>query len=409
METLKLKVADGRVEGTPGGVVTGWAWNPSDPEERVIVEVWVNRVPVAGGVADQHAPGLAKAGIGDGHHAFAIALPEAVAAEDQPRVAVRVQGALGLLPVLENWSQTGDGEPWSTVQLISDDGPLPPPPIPDDAPPPVAEPATAALTGRDGWLFGLSPTEAERLRGLRGVVEELQESATLLDQLAIRYVVAIAPPKLAVHPELATMPTAGVPRCAPELEALARDSDSLEVFDLLPVLLDARRHGELYLPREETLSALGAFHVHRALVKRAGPVGPGLRALPIEAMALAPALESGEEPLAALPTLGDPADPEAEQPEGIDAAALRALRMPAGGHLELDGLPAPRVYERGDAQQLPRAVLVGDPVVHAVAPWLAEATSRLVVLSATRAPLVPIELEHPAVVFHLLDDRRLLA
>jgi len=47
-------------------------------------------------------------------------------------------------------------------------------------------------------------------------------------------------------------------------------------------------------------------------------------------------------------------------------------------------------------------------VIHALAPWLAETTSRLVVLSAARAPLVPIELEHPAVVFHVLATAGLL-
>ncbi|MCW3062972.1 MAG: hypothetical protein JWN32_144, partial [Solirubrobacterales bacterium] len=286
MATVESKVADGRVEESLGGVVTGWAWNPADNEDRVTVTVWVNGRPVGSDVADSEAPGLAKAGIGDGRHAFAVQLPEALLAEQPLHVAVRVEGATGRLRMLDDWTRTGSDGPWAGAELVEHTGPLGANPIADDAPPPVRDPATTALTGSDGWLFGLSETDADRLTTLRRVADELQESATLLDQLGIRYVVAIAPPKLAVHPERATMPTAGVPRCAPELEALARDDDSLEIFDLLPVLLDARRHGPLYLPREETLSALGAFHVQRALIKRAGPVGPGLRALPISAMAL---------------------------------------------------------------------------------------------------------------------------
>lgn len=406
MATGDGKGVNGRVEGTVGGLVTGWAWNPHAPEERLTIAVWVNGRPVASGVADQRLRRLKKAGIGDGRHAFEIRLPDEVASIDRPRVAVRVEGAPGKLPVLETWAETGAEEPWASVQLVEETRGLPAAPIEDDAPAPEDDPATAALTGRDGWLFGLTETETVRLRALQRVVDELQEGATLLEQLGIRYVVAITPPKLAVHPELATVATAGVAGCARELEALSRDSDSLETLDLLPVLLDARRHGPLYLPREETLSAVGAFHVARALVKRAGPP---LKALALGAMALAPALESGAGGLDELPMVGAPEQAPGELPDAIDAAALQALRMPAGGHLELDGHPPPRVYEQADAGPLPRAALIGDSVIHQVAPWLAETSARLVVLSTPRVPLVPIELEHPAVVFHLLDDRLLAA
>src|SRR4051794_32536025 len=113
MATREMKVVDGRVEAALGGVVTGWAWNPADPEDRVTVTIWVNGRPVASGVADQHAPGLADVGIGDGEHAFAIALPETLTQERELRVAVRVDGAAGTLPLLEQWSHTGDEEPWA--------------------------------------------------------------------------------------------------------------------------------------------------------------------------------------------------------------------------------------------------------------------------------------------------------
>jgi hypothetical protein len=386
--------------------VTGWAWNPNEPQERVTVSIWVNGRQVASGLADQHAGGLKKAGIGDGHHAFAIQLPDEVTAESDPRVAVRVDGALGSLPLLESWADTGDEEPWASVRLTEDTRPLPATPIEDDVPPAESEPATAALRGGEGWLFGLSESETRRLRGLQRVVADLQDAATLLEALGIRYVVAIAPAKLSVHPERAAVATAGLERCARDLEALARDSDSLDLLDLLPVLQDARRHGPLFLPREETLSALGAFHVQRALIKRAGPP---LRALALDALALAPALDPGADPLGKLPAIGESPAAADGVPDAADAAALRALRMPAGRHLEIEGLPAPRVYERTDAPDLPRAVLVGDPVIHAVAPWLAEATSRLVVMSSPQVPLGAVELEHPAAVLHVLEDRRLLA
>jgi len=150
------------------------------------------------------------------------------------------------------------------------------------------------------------------------------------------------------------MPTAGVPRCAPELEALARDDDSLEIFDLLPVLLDARRHGPLYQPREETLSALGAFHVQRALIKRAGPAAPGLRALPMRRDGRrAHPRGGGGQPSTSWRRSGAPPGRRPTVRTPPTQRLCTRCAMPAGQHLEVDGLPAPRVYERGDQPELP--------------------------------------------------------
>lgn len=92
-----------------------------------------------------------------------------------------------------------------------------------------------------------------------------------------------------------------------------------------------------------------------------------------------------------------------------DPATLESLRMPAEAHLEIAGLPAPRVYKRDVAGDIPRVLLLGHPVIHELTPWIADTTSRLVVLSTPEPPLEQIELELPELVLHVLDERLLAA
>jgi hypothetical protein len=52
----------------------GWAWNASNPGERVAVELRLGDAPVARAIADLARHDLEKAGVGDGRHAFELPL-----------------------------------------------------------------------------------------------------------------------------------------------------------------------------------------------------------------------------------------------------------------------------------------------------------------------------------------------
>jgi hypothetical protein len=68
----------------------GWAWNASRPEERVIVELRLGEDTVATTVADRDRHDLAKAGVGDGRHAFELPLrPEWLQRRSELSVVVR--------------------------------------------------------------------------------------------------------------------------------------------------------------------------------------------------------------------------------------------------------------------------------------------------------------------------------
>jgi len=64
----------GLVDNAAPDRLYGWAWNAATPAERVTVELRLGPETVFRTVADFARPDLAKAGIGDGCHAFEIPL-----------------------------------------------------------------------------------------------------------------------------------------------------------------------------------------------------------------------------------------------------------------------------------------------------------------------------------------------
>ncbi|MCW3016888.1 MAG: hypothetical protein JWO02_3980, partial [Solirubrobacterales bacterium] len=287
----------------------------------------------------------------------------------------------------------------------------------------------AALRANDEWLFGLTDADLNRL-GARGDgmppdaavstvahAARLEKVAEALAELGVRLVVAVAPTKLAVHCDLAPeVAPADEDRPGHRLESAARDSDHLHVLDLTRPLRDARVHGPLFHPRDESWNARGAFFAHRALLKAAGV--RGLQPLGIDRCELAASRRAVPCALETVPCFahrdgrlvaGPPAPAATDGPPALepDAATLRARRMPAGSHLEIDGLPAPRVYERREAPGVPRILLLGDACILPLIPWLGEVASRLVVLRTAEAPLEQIELELPDLVLFVLDEHAL--
>lgn len=79
MHTEELKNKNprlrGKVEGLSGRNLNGWLWDESVPEARITFEVYVDGRSVASDIADTHRADLAKAGIGNGEHAFTVLLP----------------------------------------------------------------------------------------------------------------------------------------------------------------------------------------------------------------------------------------------------------------------------------------------------------------------------------------------
>jgi hypothetical protein len=92
----------GVVDNIAAGRVFGWAWNPSQPDERVSIELRLGQKTVAQTAASQERADLKGAGVGDGCHAFELRLtPELV--ERRAEIFVVARSADGLevpLPIL---------------------------------------------------------------------------------------------------------------------------------------------------------------------------------------------------------------------------------------------------------------------------------------------------------------------
>ncbi|WP_084539873.1 hypothetical protein [Azorhizobium doebereinerae] len=66
----------GRVDAVDNGQLFGWVWDRNKPEARLLVRVLLDGEEVAAGVADKPRVDLRRNGIGDGHHAFTLDLPQ---------------------------------------------------------------------------------------------------------------------------------------------------------------------------------------------------------------------------------------------------------------------------------------------------------------------------------------------
>ncbi len=91
-ESDGAKPVNGRVDAIDGGRLFGWAFDPVAPDQRLKVRVLLDGAPVAEAVADRNRPDLRRNGIGDGKHAFEIALPEAVQKRSRDLVVMAIAG-----------------------------------------------------------------------------------------------------------------------------------------------------------------------------------------------------------------------------------------------------------------------------------------------------------------------------
>lgn len=78
----------GCIDAIAGDRVFGWVWDPQQPAARIAIRIEAEGELVATGFADQPREDLAANGIGDGAHAFEIAVAKAIAPEKIGVIAV---------------------------------------------------------------------------------------------------------------------------------------------------------------------------------------------------------------------------------------------------------------------------------------------------------------------------------
>ncbi|NKE45790.1 hypothetical protein HB662_13445 [Roseomonas frigidaquae] len=108
----------GFVDSVTGNQIDGWAFEPTQPTERVVVELRLDGAAVATSVADRHRADLIRAGIGDAFHGFRFLLRPAWAERraDLQVVARGMEGGEVALPLFRRGAPasaapTGDARP----------------------------------------------------------------------------------------------------------------------------------------------------------------------------------------------------------------------------------------------------------------------------------------------------------
>ncbi len=92
-EQDNVKPMNGRVDAIDQGRIFGWAFDPMAPEQRLTIRVLLDGKVIAEAVADRNRPDLRRNGIGDGKHAFEIALPDPVQSRASELVVVALNGS----------------------------------------------------------------------------------------------------------------------------------------------------------------------------------------------------------------------------------------------------------------------------------------------------------------------------
>jgi alginate O-acetyltransferase complex protein AlgJ len=412
---------DGRVEGVIDGVVVGWAWDPGQPAARLRVRVLVDRQPVVEGFAGLERPDLKAAGIGDGAHAFHVALPKELADGLGHTIEVLAGPDLRALAPSGGFMSiaAAQGHPFAQTAFAS----VTQPALPDDPSP------QRALIGKLGALFLCNDRNLtlEQLSGLRKLSAEdvqahlsaLVERRDGLAKLGVPYVFAVVPMKERVYAELLPdgLSASDSERTPAQLSGALRDVDGCELLDLLAPLRDARRHGRIYHLTDTHWNDRGAFFGARALLKEAAK---RVERVPLPTAADLRLVRRGDfrgdladKPKVAL--VGGSLMPCAEEGpwseaiEAIDPRRLRARRRQPDEHLNVSATRPPQLFENPHAPELPRCVLVGDSFCLMLLPWLAECFSRLAFMWTPEPPLEAIATERADLVLHVKAERFLLA
>jgi hypothetical protein len=415
--------ASGVVDAVIGRYVLGWAHDPEDQNRRVELEVELDGQLVGEGIADIERGDLRANGIGDGRHAFRIELPDSLkpghehvlsVVSRQDRILLPLagdfrvefeQGVSGPAVVVHAEPQfDGTGMPGADLFAGADVG--------------------HALLGHDGWLFEVPDLELfERIVGRSRIARpaiqswraRLLSAAERLGQSEVFYVVAAAPDKANIYGD--HLPTETRPqvrgRAAELIAAGLRDENGVELLDLLPVLRDARRHGQL-VPRAGTsLTWIGAFYAYRALAKELAKRFPSLTPMPLEALRLGlqipvepsltarrrVALVGGE-----LVSIVVGAEAAETEPDFLKDD-LRAVYAPLPGGLEERLGDNASLLECRGAELSGHLLVVHEGSQARVASLLAEHFARTVIAVSGELPYEAIERESPVAVVQLLDEQ----
>jgi hypothetical protein len=377
-----------------------------------VVAIVVDGEIVAEAPADLERPDLAE--YGANALGFLIALPESLKMPGRRRVlALAGPQRRPLAAAPSFWHDPGSAGDWSDVvfepgELLADGPPS------TQVPAPPGQPPDRRAVAAAGWLFDARESQPLHRLGaaeLDQLAESLANATSACAAFDVRYIPAVVPSKRLAVGLAATSERESVAALLGRL----RQNDDVDLIDLLPVLRDAASHGPCYHRTDSDWNDRGAFFVARGLLKEAHkhvtPVRPP--ALADLHLLSVPGYRGTLADVPKLEVTGDklvPREPEIDFEDGvvIDTHRLRSLRMPVERHLAEGASVHMRVYANPVNDGEAHIAVVGEACCMPLLPWLAEPNRRATFFWSPALPLHELELELPLVVFHLIDEAKLL-
>src|SRR5665213_2020820 len=71
-------ILDGEVQLGADGVMQGWCWNPKLPDERLVLEILIDKRVISTFIASRFREDLRGRNIGDGYYGFIVTLPKSL-------------------------------------------------------------------------------------------------------------------------------------------------------------------------------------------------------------------------------------------------------------------------------------------------------------------------------------------
>jgi len=135
----------------------------------------------------------------------------------------------------------------------------------------------AVLIGRNGWLYYTGEQMIEHFRGTKAFTPEelhgwqllLEKRRDWLAKRGIRYLLVIAPDKHTIYPEYVPdwITKVGHQTKLDQLLAYLKAHTTIEVLDLRPALLKAKKTARTYLYTDTHWNIYGAFVAYQAFVQ----------------------------------------------------------------------------------------------------------------------------------------------
>jgi alginate O-acetyltransferase complex protein AlgJ len=262
------------------------------------------------------------------------------------------------------------------------------------------------IVGKNGWLFLVSeysangthlvpPFTAGELEGWRRLLEGRRD---WLRQRGIRYLYTIFPRKEVIYPDY--LPDSFRPDSESRLDQLTRylkEHSDVEILDLRPALLEARKRHDVYFKTDTHWNFYGGLAGYQAIGAELSKSFS--RPKPVNESDCNVLVQARDTDLIRLMGLTGYLKE--------DVSVLR-MRQPGfrfvGTTISVSDLPINAHVSENKATDLPRLVLFGDSANGALIPFLPQHFSHAVFVFLPRIDPILVESEHPDIVIQEMGE-----